>query len=234
MTRTPQQSGRLSELLRSEGAEVVVTPLIRFGPPSNPAALAARLSDLRGLDWLLLTSPQAVGALFAALSAANLTGAALADLKLAAVGPGTAAALAQHGLRPDFVPSAATALHLAAELPQARAVLHLTSQQSEDALARGLATRGTEYHRLELYRTEGADLSPAQLEQLRRAGVVTLASGSATRQLVALLGTAPRVAAMGIQTAEAARHAGLTDIFLAPTPTLEGLVEAVIQAAQRG
>ena len=67
VTRTRDGSSGLSDLLRARGANVLEVPLIRFEATGEPDALHARLRDLGGVDWLLLSSNQAVTALFAEL-----------------------------------------------------------------------------------------------------------------------------------------------------------------------
>ncbi|MBZ9714048.1 uroporphyrinogen-III C-methyltransferase [Deinococcus multiflagellatus] len=226
VTRTREGASALSDVLRARGAQVLEVPLIRFAPAPDLAPVAAALHDFGG--WLLLTSNQAVRALWTLLDEAGLDARALAGMKLAAVGPSTARSLAERGLKADFVPSTPGARHLAAELPVERgeATLHLTSQLAEDELERGLSARGVPYTRAELYRTEPAPLDPGTLERLRQADVVTLASGSAARHLAALAGTDFRVAAMGPQTADAAREAGFAQVIVAHEASLDALADA--------
>ncbi|WP_418514457.1 uroporphyrinogen-III C-methyltransferase [Deinococcus sp. RM] len=235
VTRTRVGASDLSERLRARGASVLEVPLIRFAPTAQPEALHACLRDLSGVAWLLLTSNQAVAALFEHLDALGLDARHLAGTRLAAVGPSTARSLAERGLRADFVPSVAGARHLGAQIPatpDGGTLLHLTSQLAEDHLERALAARGLPYGRAELYRTEPARPDDLSMDRLRGAAVVTLASGSAARHLAALAGTDFRVAAMGEQTADAAREAGFTRVTVAAVPTLDALADAA-EAALR-
>ena len=234
VTRTRDGSSALSDLLRSRGANVLEVPLIGLEATLEPQALHARLRDLSGVDWLALSSNQAVTALFTHLDELGLDARALSGVKLAAVGPSTARSLAEHGLRADFVPQTPGARHLGAELPAQAGdtVLHLTSQVAEAELREALETRGLTYLRTELYRTVPAKPSENELERLKAADVVTLASGSAARHLAELAGTEFRVAAMGPQTAEAAREAGFRHIWVAETASLEALAGAAAQAVQ--
>ena len=229
--------GRLGDLLRAQGAEVLSVPLIRFLPALDPQALRERLSDLRGVGWLLVTSPQGGKALCGLLG--SLGPVALSGVRLAAVGEATARELRAGRLEVAFVPSTATALALGRELPAqaGQVALHLTSQLSEDTLRGELAARGVQYRCLELYRTEPAALKAAERRALAGVSVVTLASGSAARGLAALEGPDfdPRhlpVAAIGEQTAAAARALGFVSVTVAPQPSLEGLVEAAIKAVR--
>ncbi|WP_291426790.1 uroporphyrinogen-III C-methyltransferase [Deinococcus sp.] len=236
VTRTRGGNSELAALLRERGAGVLEVPLIRFAPTSNLAPLHARLRDLSGVNWLLLTSNQGVAALFEQLGALGLDARHLAEVKVAAVGPSTARSLAEHGIRADFVPSAAGAKHLGAQLPlnPGEAALHLTSQLAEDALQVTLEARGLRYERAEVYRTEPAPLPDAERQRLLHADAVTLASGSAARHLARLTGPDLNVVAMGPQTADAARAAGFTRVTVARTAQLEALAEAVVQAVTAG
>jgi uroporphyrinogen III methyltransferase/synthase len=232
VTRTRDGASALSDVLRARGASVLEVPLIRFAATGDEVALHARLSDLTGVAWLLLTSNQAVTALFTHLEALGLDARHLAGVRLAAVGPSTARSLQGRGLRADFVPSTPGARHLGAELPArpGEGTLHLTSQEAEADLERALTARGLRYDRAELYRTEAARPGEHALARLRGADVVTLASGSAARHLAALAGTDFTVAAMGPQTAEAAREAGFTRVAVARAASLEALADAAAQA----
>ncbi|THF71229.1 uroporphyrinogen-III C-methyltransferase [Deinococcus sp. Arct2-2] len=232
VTRTREGASALSGVLRARGASVLEVPLIRFADTADEAGLHAQLRDLSGVSWLLLTSNQAVTALFEQLDQLGLDGRHLADLRVAAVGPSTARALAARGIRADFVPSTPGARHLGAELPTKAGdtALHLTSQLAEADLQHALEARGLTYTRAELYRTEPAPLTPRAQQALLRADVVTLASGSAARFLAELAGTGFKVAAMGPQTADAARAAGFVHVTVAHEATLEALADAAAQA----
>jgi uroporphyrinogen III methyltransferase/synthase len=228
VTRTRDGNSGLSELLRSRGAQVLEVPLIRFAPASDEAAVVSALQDRGTLDWLLLSSNQAVTSLFGALDAAGLDTRLLGGLKIAAVGPSTARSLLERGLRADFVPITPGARHLGADLPIVAGMraLHLTSQLAEAELQDALEARGVVYERVEGYRTVPAEPELNELERLKASDVVTLASGSAARHLAALAGTDFTVAVMGPQTADAARELGFRTVVVASTPSLEALVQA--------
>lgn len=232
VTRTREGASGLVGILRRRGAEVLEVPLIRFAPSSDEAKLHQRLRDLRGISWLVLSSNQAVTALFEQLERLELDGRHLAGIRVATVGPSTAQTLLGKGIRADFVPTTPGARYLGAQLParSEEVVLHLTSQLAEDELQRALAARGLGYQRAELYRTEPAELDPHALSRLKVADLVTLASGSTARHLAQLAGTDLRVAVMGPQTEKAARDVGFTDITVALTASLDALADAVVTA----
>ena len=233
VTRTRDGGSGLAELLRARGAKVLEVPLIRFAPARDPGAVMAALDGTQHFDWLLLSSNQAVSALFAALEDAGLDVRALHGVKIAAVGPSTASSLLERGLRADFVPGTPGARHLGAQLPAGSGarVLHLTSQLAEAELQDALEARGVVYARTEAYRTVPAEPELNELERLKGSDVVTLASGSAARHLAALAGTDFTVAVMGPQTEAAARELGFRRVVVAGTPSLEALVQAAEVAA---
>ena len=79
------------------GATVVEAPAIRIEP------LAPDLPDLGAFDLVCVTSPNGAHALFERLGAGGLDARALSGATVAAIGPGTARALAEHGIRADLV-----------------------------------------------------------------------------------------------------------------------------------
>jgi len=230
VTRTREGNSRLKELLEARGAEVLEVPLIQFAASSDPHTLHRTLSELSSgqYTWTVFTSQQAVEETFAQLEEMGQDARAL-KTRVASVGPATSAALEAHGIRPDFTASTPGAVHLGRELPARfeHTILHLTSQQAEDALERELHARGLTYTRVEAYQTLSAELGEDTLEQLRNAELVTLASGSAARALAALVGTNFTVVTMGPQTEEAARAAGFVRTHIAGDATLEVLVDTV-------
>ena len=95
VTRARAQASELAGRLRELGADVVEAPAIRIEP------LAVELPD-RAPDAALLHQPERRAAL---LRRARIGDArSLAGTRVAAIGPGTAAALREHGIEADVVP----------------------------------------------------------------------------------------------------------------------------------
>jgi uroporphyrinogen III methyltransferase/synthase len=105
VTRPESQAASAAALLRDAGAEPVVVPTIVLGPPADPAPLAAAIAGLRegAYAWVAFTSANGVGHTWDAVVAAGGDARVFGSARLAAIGPATAAALEQHGLRPDVV-----------------------------------------------------------------------------------------------------------------------------------
>lgn len=207
VTGTEAAASPLAAVLAAEGLEVVTCPLVAVEAVAGPPVRAG------DYDWLLLTSRNAVEALFERLEG---------DLpRVAVVGPGTAEALRARGREPDLVASVSTQEGLAAELPRpVGRVLFAGAVDSRDVLVREL---GADF--VPLYRT--VSLRPARFPG---ADLAVLASPSAARALAALDRALPCVS-IGPVTSVEARHAGLVVVAEARTHDREGLVQAVKLAA---
>ncbi|MGH9263704.1 MAG: uroporphyrinogen-III C-methyltransferase, partial [Acidimicrobiales bacterium] len=115
VTRARAQASSLVEKLTALGAEAVELPTIEIGDPSDGGqALRAAAARLSTYDWVVFTSTNAVDRLFACLHDARDFGAA----RVAAVGPGTAAALVARGVAADLQPPSAVAESLVDAFPE--------------------------------------------------------------------------------------------------------------------
>ena len=101
VTRARPQASALAARLRELGADGG-----RGAGDPHAAAGRRRCPTSSGFDLVCLTSPNGAHALFERLGAAGRDARALAGLTVAAIGPGTARALAGHGVRADVVPGA--------------------------------------------------------------------------------------------------------------------------------
>lgn len=237
VTRAGEQAGTLAGRLRALGANAIELPAIRIEPTG------AELPAVGEGDLVAVTSPAAAGALWDALRAEGRDARALAGALLVAIGPGTADALAAHGLHADLVPRRAVSEGLLAELQErglapTRAVI-VQAEGGRPLLAEELARRGTQVEVAALHRTVPVVLTAEQLAQLQSADAVLFASGSAARSVAASLAAsgatdvatalgAARPIAIGPTTASALRQLGLEPAATAEPHTLDGLLAATI------
>jgi len=140
--------------------------------------------------------------------------------KLAAVGPGTAERLREHGLEPAFVPRVSSQDGLLREFPRPAGRVLFTA--AEGARRRPIDELGADF--VALYRTRLLAPKPP------RGDVVVLASGSAARAYAAAGGRV-RAVTIGPQTSRVAESVGLAVAGEAETHDLEGLVAAVDRIA---
>ena len=243
--RTRHQAGELSARLRALGAEPVEAPTIGIEATTEPERLRAALDDLSAVDWLVFTSANGVEAVDALLEEGGRDARALAGVRVAAVGPGTAAALETMGVRPDLVPERSTTQGLAdALLDEAGSSVQRALLPRADiatpALSFALTEAGWDVDEVEAYRTVRVDaLEPAVVERILGGGVdvVALASSSTARNLVELLPAAlpegVRVASIGPVTSATCAELGLRVDAEGATHDLDGLTDAVVRAAGR-
>jgi uroporphyrinogen-III synthase len=207
LTGTEASARPLAAALEASGFEVETCPLVDIEPVDGPPVRA------EGYDWVVLTSRNAVEALYARLDGPLP--------RVAAIGPGTADALRDHGVRPEVVADVATQEGLAAALPRpAGRVLFPGAEGARDVLAREL-----DADVVVLYRT--IELRPVRFPE---ADLVVLASASAARSLAAL-GLDPDCVSIGPVTSAEAARVGLRVAVEARSHDREGLLEAVKLAA---
>lgn len=239
ITRPQGQAEDFAEALRLAGAEPVCFPVIAIGPPPDVAALDEVLKQLREFNWLILTSANGVAAVWGRLSALAITGLP-AGLKVAAIGPQTAAALQENGVAPDFVPEEYVAEAILPGLGDVlgKRVLLLRADIARRALAEGIRLAGGLVSEVSAYQTLPATPSGDALEALK-AGVdwVTFTSSSTVRSFTAVVQNAgfdplalpgrPRFACIGPITAQTARETGFPVTIVAESYTTGGLLKAL-------
>jgi len=241
VTRARAQAGALAARLARLGAEVVEVPAIRIVPCPDGMRAAAAIVARRECDVVCLTSPNGAELLMDALAAQDLDARVLAGMVVAAIGPGTAAALRARGVRADVVPARSIAESLAAELIDrgvaGQRVLVARASEARDLLPRELERAGASVSVATLYETVRERLGPEQLAELARADYVTFTSSSTVRFLIEALGEAERfpararVVSIGPVTSEAARDLGLEVAVEAERHDVDGLVEALLRDA---
>jgi uroporphyrinogen III methyltransferase/synthase len=233
ITRAREQASGLRQRLESLGADVVEVPAIRIEP------LEFVVPPLDGYAWLVLTSANGVVALFDALQRAGHDARALAPVRIAAIGPGTADALALFGVRADLVPERFVAESLLDAFPdpsdEGERVLLARAEQARDVLPDGLVERGYGVDVLAVYRTVRAEPDPAVLEQVRAGQVdaITFTSSSTVKNFCDVIGTPPDpqpiVVSIGPVTSQTVVDQGLRVDAEATEHTIEGVVSALLQ-----
>jgi uroporphyrinogen III methyltransferase/synthase len=239
VTRARAQASGLASTLRDLGADVVELPAIRIEPRTETDEVKRAIAAIRGYSLVCLTSPNGVELLFEALATAGLDARALAPAAVAAIGPGTARALAAHGIAADVVPERFVAEALAEALADVevdgRRVLVARAAEGRDVLPDALRKRGALVDVLTLYKTVREEPAAGAVEAAQGADYVTFTSSSTVRNLLVALGerfpSAARIVSIGPITSETARDAGLTVHVEAERHDVEGLIAALLADA---
>ena len=201
VTRPREQAQALAEALEAQGFEVVIEPLLAVEPLSEDPI------DVDGYDCVIVTSPNGARELARRMSAT--------PARIAAVGPGTAGALAAAGLRADVVADVHTQEGLVEALGTPARALFVGAEGARPFLAGAL---GADF--LPAYRTVALDV-----ESLPVADVALLASASAARAYARAGGRGPAIS-IGPQTSAAAREAGVDVVAEAESHDVQGLVDS--------
>ncbi|MBV9164803.1 MAG: uroporphyrinogen-III C-methyltransferase [Solirubrobacterales bacterium] len=230
VTRARSQSSGLANRLRELGAEVIEAPAIRIIPVDGPAP------PLERYDLVCLTSVNGVRLLFERLYREGRDARAFAAARVAAIGPGTAAALRNHGVVADVVPERFVAEALAEALAalEVKRALVARAAGARDALPDALGDQGAEVDVLELYRTVAEPLSEAEIAAVAQARYITFTSSSTVRFFLESAGTLPegtRIVSIGPITSAALRDRGLAPDVEAEAHDIDGLVRALVEDA---
>jgi uroporphyrinogen III methyltransferase/synthase len=224
VTRARAQASALAARLHTLGAVVVEAPAIRT------ERIEADIPELRGYDLVAVTSPNGAHELLTRVRDAR----ELASVTVAAIGPGTARALREHGVAADVVPDRAVAEGLVEALAgvDVRRALVVRAREGRDVLPDALRERGAEVDLLALYETVAEPLGDEALAAVRGAGWITFTSASTVRFLAEAAGglpDGPRVASIGPATTAALREHGREPDIEADPHTPDGLVDALVE-----
>jgi uroporphyrinogen III methyltransferase/synthase len=234
VTRARAQASGLAGRLRALGAEVVESPVIRIEPLPGDAP------ELSAYDLVCLTSPNGVAALFARLDAAGLDARAFAGVTVAAIGPGTARALAERGIVADVVPERFVAEGLVEALATVpvRHALVARAESARDVLPDALRSRGAEVDVLALYATVIEPLTDAQIDAVVASDYVTFTSSSTVTNFLEASGWSPngdgrrpRFVSIGPVTSSTLVEHGLTPDVEAERHDIDGLIDALVADA---
>ncbi|MBM3877369.1 MAG: uroporphyrinogen-III C-methyltransferase [Verrucomicrobia bacterium] len=243
VTRTREQTSQLAAQFAERGAEVLEIPTIRIQPTDRREAVVEALSSLGEYNWLVFTSPNGVAMFFEMFFKAFEDVRDLGAVRIAAVGPATAAKLKELHLKVDVMPekyvaaAVAKAIHAHESVENLR-VLLLRAEVANADLPAALVELGAIVDDVACYKTvpETDDLTGATAKLLEAgADWITFASSSAVENFHArfnlpeLLKTFPqtRTASIGPETTKALAALGLKPAVEAKQHTIEGLVKAI-------
>jgi uroporphyrinogen III methyltransferase/synthase len=245
VTRARARASGLARRLEDLGASVVQAPTIRVQTIPDPTDSAV---DLSPYDLACFTSPNAVDALFDRLAQnvrsqsdpraskstfVSVDARAFAGARVAAIGPGTARALAEHGLVADIVPErfvAESLVEALVDVPVQRALV-ARAKEARDVIPDALRARGVQVDVLALYETIAEPLSPRALAAAQAADYITFTSSSTVRFfLEAAGGLSPetRIVSIGPITSETLREHGLEPHVEAEDHDVDGMIQALL------
>ena len=245
VTRAAHQAGKLSDGLRALGTEPVEVPVLEIGPPASFAPLDAALRQLSSYHWLILTSANTVRAV---MDRVRLLAVPVGGARVAAVGPATARAAADAGLRVDLVPEAYVAESLVESLaaPAAgRRFLLARAEAARDVIPEALRAAGAAVDVVDAYRNAMPAGAPGQLRRALAEGInaATFTSSSSVTHLADAAQAAGllwpfegvKAVSIGPITSQTLRGQGWPPAAEAEPYDIPGLIAAVLRVlAQPG
>ena len=243
VTRPRAQAAALIERLTALGAEPVVFPTIEISALEDTLLIDQAITNLSAYQWVIFTSVNGVSAFWQRLTALGKESSAFAGIQVAAIGPATAQALMEMGVKPDFVPKEYVAEAILPGLGDVRGlrVLLPRAEIARKALVDALQNQGAFPEEIAMYHTLPSHPDSQALAELEK-GVdfATFTSSSTVQNFFALLGGRASellkgvvIACIGPITAETAQKLGLLVDIVPKDYTVDGLVEALLSANLR-
>ena len=244
VTRAREQASGLARRLTRLGAEVIQFPTSEIREADDYAPLDAAIATLDSYDWLIFTSVNGVRHFWRRLTAAGKDSRAVGSLRVAAIGPATAEALAERGIRADFIPPRYQAEDVAEGLKAAAGAalagmrfLLPRARTAREVLPDELRKAGAVVDVVTAYETVPAAARKDEVLDLLAAGeldCVSFGSSSTVENFLALipadqLRAHPEtvLAAIGPVTARTLERHGLTATVVPEDYTIPALADAI-------
>lgn len=248
VTRAKAQAAEFTHRLTELGAEVLEIPAIKTGPPTNLGNIADALLDLNTYDWLVFTSANGVTTFFEYFFKAHEDLRDIGGVRIAAVGPATAAKLRELHLQVDLMPEEALGAKIATAFKKYQdmenvKVCLLRAEAANPDLPQAMEKLGAIVDDIAVYKTDGESDSGSLAEtSLRERGAdwITFTSGSTVEHfharfnLPALLKKFPQIklASIGPETSKAITALGLRADLEAKDHSTDGMIAAVLKAGK--
>lgn len=242
ITRPEVQSDAFATALREFGAIPIRFPTIQTVPLAYFQALDMALKELSLYDWIVFTSANGVRFVLERMRMLGIAPDSLNQARIAVIGPSTAKALRDQGVRVDLQPDQYVAEALLETLQREGVVngklfLLLRAEAARSMLYEELVKGGARVALLNVYRTIGGQPTPDAFEQVRAGvDVVTFTSPLTVRYFGELLPDDARwiaqasvAACIGPITANALTAARLPfrQRIMAAEYTVPGLIDAL-------
>lgn len=241
ITRRKAQAKGFSKILEAEGIRVIALPTIEIVPPRDPRPLEEAIADLGRFHWIVFTSANGVRVFWEKLLLYGQRE-ALRNLKVAAIGPSTARALQQRGVKVDLLPSSFYSEELAEALLReglkGKRVLLPRAEGARRILVEKLVKGGAEVQEVHAYSTVLPREASRLKDILPEVDLVAFTSGQSVKNFMKILSTPwpedLEAAAIGPITARVLEGFGIKVKVVAKVFTLEGLAQAVLEFFKGG
>jgi uroporphyrinogen III methyltransferase/synthase len=239
VTRPAPQAETLVAQLDELGADVLVQPAIEIAPPDDWRHVDDVLTRLAEFDWLVFSSSNGVRQLLDRLCQRHGDLRRLGSVQVAAIGPGTAEALAEYRLHPDLVPDEFRAEALAESLAggaRGKRFLLARASRGREVLAEQLRKAGGQVEQVVAYSSRDVPAPKSEIAAALAAGKIdwiTVTSSAIARSISAMFADDLRRAklvSISPLTSDTLRELAHEPAAEAKTYTISGVVEAIVAA----
>jgi uroporphyrinogen III methyltransferase / synthase len=245
VTRARAQASDFLAGLSELGAECIEFPTIEIIPPGTWKEMDQSILSLERYQWLLFTSVNGVKSFFERLETLGKDVRDLKGIRIGAIGPKTAQAIHDKGIKPDLVPDEYRAEAVVEAFKKQKLgkirVLLPRAAEAREVLPEQLAEMGAVVDVVEAYRTVKPDREKDGLVEMFEKGeidMVTFTSSSTVKNFVEMFeehgelfkkwmnGVA--VACIGPITARTAEEIGLSVSLVPSEYTIEALTGEIV------
>ncbi len=242
VTRAREQASDLKARLLELGAHCIEFPTIQVVPPPSWEPLDEAVRNLDSYHWVIFTSVNGVKFFMERLNHHGFDVRRLAGCRVVAIGPKTSEALADHGVRADFMPGEYRAEiileGLTREAVDGKNVLLPRAMVARDVLPDTLRDWGARVNVVPAYETVLPEGKKGEVLSLLEDGAIhciTFTSSSTVINFFKMLGEEnllaflkkTTIACIGPVTAETAREHGLEVHIMPHDYTIPGLIGAL-------
>ena len=244
VTRAREQASDFLKGLRQLGAECVQFPTIQIIPPESWDDLDRAIQSIETYDWLIFTSVNGVKYFFQRLDGVGKDSRNLKGIKVGAIGPKTAEAVHEEGIRPDLVPHEYRAEAVVEAFKrkdvESLNILLPRAAEARELLPEELRKLGARVDVVDAYRTIFPDMKSDRVKEMfqkREIHMVTFTSSSTVKNFIKMF-EAERsrfsewmkevsVACIGPITAQTAEEEGLKVSLMPKEYTIKALTDAI-------
>ncbi len=245
VTRTREQSGKLTGKIRELGGQPILFPTIVIRDPDDFSALDDSIRNIQTYDWVVFTSVNGVERFMTRFLHLTHDIREMKGPRIAAIGPVTAAAVAERGVKVELTADVFVTEGLIDAFRglavQGRKILIPRAEKARDALPLALTAAGAQVDVVAVYRTEKPDTLDVEailaMFENKAIHAVTFTSSSTVSHFVDMVGSERidelmknvTTASIGPVTTETARGLGLRVAVEAHQYTIDGLVNALVE-----
>ncbi len=233
ITRPKEQSKPLSEEVTKLGGTPLEFPTISIEPLTDTAELERAAESVNSFDWVVFTSANGVRHFFEKMAGNKIKLNEISP-RIAAVGPSTASAVEQYGLKVSFIPSAYLTERLASELPKVAGsrILLVRAEGTNARMISILTRRGAIVEEIHPYRVTARKLAslPEAYDAILFTSSSTVSSfAEIIRESQTNVNQDLIVCCIGPVTAKTAEAQGLRVDVVAKEHSAEGLLKALVE-----